>query len=296
MTAPLSYFAVIAIWATTPLAIKLSNDSVSPLAALGLRTGIAVSIALLVVAVWRRKSFFDARYFKGYMLASISIFPNMPLVYYAAEYIPSGLISVMFGLSPFLTGVMAHFMLGEHFFSPRKCLAQIFAVLGLVMIFIDQLAVDREAALGVLLMLMSISLYSFSLVAVKRQSLKHSAPAFDQSVGAMLLAIPGIVVCWYFLDGETNIALSQTSAYSIVYLAIVGSLIGFMAFYHVLNTLSVTMVSMIPMITPVLALWLGVVVANETVTANTVAGSLLILAGLGLYEGLFKPRVLAVNH
>ena len=295
MTAPLSYFAVIVIWSTTPLAIKLSNDSVSPLTALGLRTSIALAIALVIVVIWRRKSFFDSRNYKGYLLASISIFPNMPLVYYAAEYIPSGLISVMFGLSPFFTGILAHFLLGETFFSPRKCLAQVLAVLGLLVIFVDQLAVDHDAAFGVLLMLGSIFLYSLSLVAVKRQALKHSAPAFDQAVGAMLLAMPGIVVCWFIMDGDTGIELSQTSAYSITYLAIVGSLIGFMAFYHVLNTLSVTVVSMIPMVTPVLALWLGVVFANETVSAKTIAGSLLIVAGLGLYEGLFKRRLVVVN-
>lgn len=291
MSAPLSYFAVIAIWATTPLAIKLSNDSVSPLVALGLRTGLALCLAVVIVAIWRRKTFFKRAHFKGYLLASISIFPNMPLVYFATAYIPSGLISVMFGLSPFFIGVMAHFMLGEYFFSPRRCFAQVLAVLGLVVIFIDQLAVDHTAGLGILLMLCSITIYSYSLVAVKRQGLKCSAPAFDQSVGAMLLSMPGILICWYFMDGSTEIILSPVSAYSIIYLAIVGSLIGFMAFYHVLSTMSVAMVSMIPMITPLIALWLGVAFADESISLYTVLGSLLILAGLGLYEGLFKSRI-----
>ena len=296
MSAPLSYFAVIAIWATTPLAIKLSNDSVSPLTALGLRTGLALCVAALVVIIWRRESFFKRAHFKGYWLASMSIFPNMPLVYFATDYIPSGLIAVMFGLSPFFVGVMAHFMLGESYFSLRRCFAQVLAVLGLVIIFIDQLAVDPAAGLGILLMLCSITLYSYSLVAVKRQALISSAPAFDQAVGAMLLSMPGTVLCWYFLDGDTHIVLSAVSGYSIAYLAIVGSLIGFMAFYHVLNTMSVAMVSIIPMITPLIALWLGVAFAGENVSAYTVIGSLLILAGLGLYEGLFKSRMKLTGH
>ena len=295
MSAPLSYLAVIAIWATTPLAIKLSNDSLSPLTALTLRTGLALCIAVVIVAVWRRHSFFKRQHFKGYLLASISIFPNMPLVYYATDFIPSGLIAVMFGLSPFFIGVMAHFVLGEYFFSPRKFLGQVVAVLGLAVVFIDQLAIDYTAGFGILLMLCSISIYSYSLVAVKRQALICSAPAFDQAVGAMLLSLPGTLLCWYYLDGSTDIVLSAVSAYSVGYLAIIGSLIGFMAFYHVLNTMSVAMVSIIPMISPLIALWLGVVFADENVSLYTVLGSLLILAGLGLYEGVFKPRRLMAS-
>lgn len=290
MSAALSYLAVIAIWATTPLAIKWSNDSVSPLAALGLRIAIALIIAVVVMMVWRRASFFDKRNVKSYWLASISLFPNMPLVYYAADIIPSGLIAVMFGLSPMLIGVMAHFMLGEGFFSPRKIVAQCLALVGLAIIFLDQLAINNGAVLGIVLMLVSTTLYSYSLVAVKRQGQVRAVNAFDQTTGAMLFAMPGIALCWYCLDGNTDLLISHTSGWAIVYLGVVGSLLGFLAFYYILSVYSVAMVSLIPMMTPMLALWVGAVFANELISFNTLLGSILIVVALGLYENVLKCR------
>ncbi len=288
MSGPLYYLSVIAIWATTPLAIKLSNDSLSPLAALGLRIAVATLCVLPLIVFNRRKQFWSVHNVQSYALGSISLFPNMVLVYYATNYISSGLISVMFGLSPFLIGLMAYHLLNENIFSFEKIMAQLFALAGLVIIFINQLTFAPDSVWGIVLMLGSITLYGYSLVAVKRHGRKQSVDAFDQTIGILLFSLPGIVITWYLIDGQQPVTFSTTSVLAVIYLALIGSLLGFAAFYQVLNKFSVTSVALIPMITPVLALWAGAIVADETITSSTMIGTGFILCGLALYQGLVR--------
>ena len=54
MLAIATYLLVILIWATTPLAIKWGNDSISPITAVSLRISLAVIVALLLALVFRR--------------------------------------------------------------------------------------------------------------------------------------------------------------------------------------------------------------------------------------------------
>ena len=79
---------------------------------------------------------------------------------------------------------------------------------------------------------------------------------------------------------------SSTSAISITYLAFIGSLVGFFAFFSILGKLPMSLIAIIPVITPMLALWLGMSIAGEELSAITLMGAGLIITGLMLYEGI----------
>lgn len=294
MSVLLNYIAVIIIWSTTPLAIKWSNDSIAPIASISLRTLIAAACALVLMALWRRADFLNKHHYKSYFVASLGLFPNMPLVYYAAQTIPSGLISVLFGLVPFFTALFSYFMLSENSLTPRRMMAQLLALLGLMFIAYDQLILGEQAFTGVLLMLASAVLYAFSNVWLKKLSLTQSVPAFDLTTGALMFSLPGLLLSWYAIEGSFSVEISRTSALSLGYLAVVGSLLGFAAFYRLLNQLSVGLVSLIPVITPVVALYLGVVLAGEVLTLKTMAGVVMIITGLILYEGIPRPLLIGI--
>lgn len=276
-----AYIFVVLIWATTPLAIQWSNDSVSFAAAVVLRMGLALSLALAVSALWRRSLFAYADAWKVYLAASIGIFPNMPLVYWSAQFIPSGLIAVIFALSPFVTGVMSLFILRENPFNRRRVVALIIALVGLSVIFRQQLHLDAFAAYGILGILGSTLLFSASSVLLK--SLNTRVPAFDLATGSLLFAMPGLLLVWWLADGSLPETISCKSAGAIVYLAIMGSLLGFTLFFYVLKKLSPSAVSLITLLTPVLALLIGMWVAAEELTASTVIGVALVLLALLFY-------------
>lgn len=284
MSVLISYITVVLIWATTPLAITLSSDSVSTQAAILLRMLLAAILMAFLVSLWQHGACLKRRNMPVYIAASIALFPNMALVYQASSCISSGMIAVLFSLTPIISGVLAAFVLDERKFTPRRVFAVLLALSGLVIVFVDQLTVAGTAWVGVVFMLASAAIFSISQVSVKYLQRHQPVDASEQTLGALVFSLPGLFASWLYFDGKLPAAVSKTSLYAIVYLAVVGSVLGFIAYYFILSKLSVTLVSLIPMITPVLALWLGVLLLDESVSQRLMAGSGIIVFALLLYQ------------
>ncbi|WP_374964886.1 DMT family transporter [Spongiibacter tropicus] len=289
MFVKLTYLLVIFIWATTPLSIKLGGDTLSPMAALSLRIALAFMVGSAVCTLFGLAGLSVRRNGKLYFAASISLFPNMALVYMATQHISSGLVSLLFGLSPFFTLLLAKPILGENLIRPRKLLALSIAALGLGCIVFDKAALSGDGLTGIGLMLVSNILFSGSALWVKKLNAELSVPPFEQALGAMAFALPGMLLSWVFVVGVEPIVFSPVSLASLLYLALFASLVGFAAYYFILREMSVEAVSLIPLITPVLAMSLGVLVNNEAVSVGTVVGAGLILLGLAVHAE-FDPR------
>lgn len=283
MGAALAYLVVIAVWATTPLAIKISSAGYTPWAAVSMRFVIASTLACVIVALVSHGSGLKRRHWKAYAVASVSIFPNMPLVYWATTYISSGMVSVMFATAPLIMGVLSIFILKQNPFSPLRILGLIISLSGLLVISASQFGAGDSRYLGILLMVVSTLLFSISNILLKKLDTSAIDP-LEQSLGAMTFALPGLLLCWYLVDGRLPELSADAGTGAIVYLATVGSLLGFMAFYYVLRKLPFEVVGLVPLITPVLAMLLGVWLAGESVSPPLRQGSLMILAGLAVYE------------
>jgi drug/metabolite transporter (DMT)-like permease len=281
--ANIAYLSVIAIWATTPLAITWSNDSLSPYAAVCSRMLLAFLCGLLLTTLITRKTPLQIKHWRLYFVASLGLFPNMPLVYWAVQYIPSGLVSVIFAISPFLVGLSSMLVLKENPFNIRRIAALLAAIAGLCLIFLEQLELGENALKGICAILLSALVFSLSSVWLKR--LSSEVKAIEQTLGALAFSLPGLLLCWYVLDGNLPHHISLKSAASITYLAVFGSLIGFLAYFYILQKLPVAAVSVIPLLPPVFALMLGKLLNNEPLSQSTVVGTALIISALAIYEG-----------
>lgn len=291
-----AYIMVVLIWATTPLTISWSGDSISFMAGVTLRMSLALALGMLVKLLLSRPSLFSyAGSWKVYAVASIGIFPNMPVVYWSAQMIPSGLVAVVFAISPFVTGVLSLLILRENPFNPKRLLALLLALSGLALIFHDQWKLELNAALGVLGIFLSSLIFSLSSVCMKK--LGTHLPAFDVAMGSLLFSLPGLFLLWWLVDGNFAVAPTGRTLASIMYLAVFGSLLGFTLFFYVLKKMSPSAVSLITLMTPVLAVILGSVAAGERLTQAALGGALLVLLALGLYVdwkfGLWFERALS---
>jgi drug/metabolite transporter (DMT)-like permease len=280
-----AYFSVVLIWATTPLAIQWSSDSLSFIAAAVTRMAIALAIALLVHGLLRKSLSTYWQHARIYFAASIGIFPNMPVVYWGVQFIPSGLVAVIFAMSPFVTGLMTLLLLKQNPFTLRKIVALVLALAGLVVIFYHQLQFNTRSVYGIASILLSCVLFSFSSVWVKKltQQQTVSLDAFHQASGALLFSLPGLVLSWWLMDGVLPQQISVKSGASIVYLAIMGSLVGAALFFYILQRLSATAVSLITLMTPVLAIIIGKQLADEALSSQTLTGVAIVLFALLLY-------------
>lgn len=287
MLVRLTYALVIIIWATTPLAIKLGGDSLEPLASLSLRIVLAFGLGCVLSTLAGWQGLLVRRHWQLYLAASLSLFPNMALVYWAATYLPSGLISLLFAMAPFFTLLLSGSVLGEKNLSLRKLVALVLAFSGLGVLLIGDEALPPHSGRGILLMLGSNVVFSLSALWVKRLNTRFTVPPVEQALGAMAFALPGMGLCWWLTSASAPFSISGISLASLLYLAIFGSLVGLVAYYSILSQLSVESVSLIPLITPVVAIALGVVVMGESMSMQMLLGAGMILLALAMHQGVF---------
>lgn len=283
MSVPIAYLGIILIWATTPLAIQWSTQGTGFAFAVLARMLIGVVVAGLLVVVWRIGLPLHGRARRAYLVGGLGLFGAMALTYWGARYVHSGLISVLFGLSPLMAAVLAALWLGERALTPLKIAGMVLGACGLAVIFIDGGSLGGEHALaGLLALLLAVFIYSASLVGLKR--IADDSPPLATTVGSLTVSLPLFALVWAFTDGQLPAVVPPRSGAAIVYLGIFGSVIGFALYYYVIKHLAASKVALITLITPVLALFLGHVFNGEIIGLRLWLGSGLILFGLSVYQ------------
>lgn len=288
MSVPSAYLGVILIWTTTPLAIRWSSEGGGFLFGASSRMVIAAVLALAVAALLGDGLRWDRKARRAYLAAGLGIYFAMSCVYWSAQHIPSGWISVLFGLSPLITGLLARRWLDDAAFGPGRLLGTLFGVAGLAMMFGGSFQLNVTAAWGVGAVLLGTTIHSASSVAIKR--IEAQVPAMVMAAGGLVVAAPLFALTWALADGTWPQALPTQALASIIYLAVFGSVLGFALFYYVLHRLAPTQVALITLITPVGALLLGYGLEGEPITAEVVGGTSMILLGLAAFQ--FGDRLL----
>ncbi len=284
MSVPAAYIGVIILWATTPLAVKWSVDGSSFLFGVTSRMTLGVLLCLLLVWLLRIDFPWHKAARRTYLVAGLGIYGAMLPVYWGAQYIPSGLIAVIFGLTPLATGVMAALWLGERALSPARVAGMALGVLGLAVIFDAGKQWESSSWMGISAMLVSVLVHSASSVWVKRLGLGNRLHPVAVNTGALSFAVPLFLLTWVAIDRTIPETITFQAAASIAYLGIVGTVVGFSLYYYILKHLSAAVIALITLVTPVLALLLGQGLNGETVQPKVWWGTASILAGLLLYQ------------
>ena len=291
MRITLTYISVILLWATTPLAIKWSGQGPGFLFGVTARMAIGTVCILLVLALMRQRLAWHRKALLTYLAIALQIYGAMLTVYWAAQFIPSGWISVIFGLTPLMTALLAAIFLGERSLTLGKLLAYGLGIGGLVVMFGSALQLGHDAVLGIGGVLVSAFLQSISAVWVKRIAAK--LPALSQVTGGLLLALPAYLLTWWLVDGHWPVLLTPTSLAAIIYLGIIATSLGFVLYYYLLTHLPATRVALITLVSPLLALMLGHFMNHEPLTIKVVTGTLLILSALIVHT--FFERIPALK-
>ncbi|MBK1723145.1 EamA family transporter [Thiocystis violacea] len=282
MSVPAAFMGVVLIWATTPLAIKWSSEPAGFLFGVTSRMVLGVFICLVLVALMSRRMRWHRRALQTYCAAGLGIWGAMSSTYWASQFIPSGLMSVLFGFTPVATALMAAVWLGERAVTPGRLLGIGLGIAGLGLIFSQSLALGHGAVLGVGGILAAVLIHSGSAVWIKRIGARLHP--LETTTGALLIAVPLFLLSWGLLDATIPATLTPRAAWSILYLALFGSAIGFILYYHVLHHIQASRVALITLITPVLALFLGQAANGEVLSPRVWIGSAIILAGLACFE------------
>ena len=290
MSVPIAYLAVLIIWASTPLAISWSADA-GFVYSVTLRMGLGV-LLVLVFALARGISLnWSKEHRPLYLISGLSIFVAMFLTYWASQYIPSGWISVVFGLMPLLTAVFSYFLLNDRSMTVTKTLGLLLAVIGLGLVCATGYEMGRMVLWGIVAMLVATSCQAIGAVLLKRYN--HSLTGMEINVGGLLIAVPCFVISGIVTDIDWTPEVNQRAALSILYLAMVATAVGFSLYFFLLKQVSPLRISLISLVTPFMTLLIGHWLNDEVLSARVWLGASLIALGLLMFE--FKGLALRLR-
>ncbi len=282
----LAFAVCCSIWGSTFLFIRMGNDTTPPVWAATVRLALAtVMFALIVQALrrpWPRGAQLEAAAWFGVIDFGISL----PLLYWGEQRVPSGIAAVLYATIPLTTALFAR-AAGLERLRPRIIVASIVAIAGVALLFSSQMSGGFDA-FRLLAVFLAATTAGLAGVLLKR------APGADPFATNAVAHGVGAVMClgFSFLMGET-MAMPQGNAWiPIAYLTVVGSLGAFATFAWLIARWSVTRISFVSVIVPVVALVLGVLVRHERPGSTAVLGSIVILGAViaGIVGDQMQPR------
>lgn len=286
----LGYIIISIVWGSTWLVIRLGLNSLTPLIASGLRF-IAASIMIYFFMKYKKVSLqLDSLSIKIYFFLGVfSYFIPFGLVYWGEQFVPSGLASIIFAIFPFMVMLFSKIALKNEIIDRNKLIGVILGFAGIYLIFSDDLTLDfTNYFWGIIALLSSAILQAISAVVIKKYG-KNLNPIsmnfLPVSIGGSLLLISGTI-----FEDFSKIIFDLNSIFSIIYLAFFGTLISFTIYYWLLKRINIVILALNSFITPIIAIFLGWLVLNETLEKNSLYGSLFVLAGLLLsnLSGILK--------
>ncbi len=271
------------IWGSTWLFIKLGLEDLPPFTFAGIRFVIA-SVILYVYIRARKIALPRTR--KDWTLLAItgilSFTFNYGLVFWGEQHVSSGLAALLQATIPVFGLVIAHFYLPGEQMTPAKIFGVILGVAGVAVIFSNQLTVAGTMALaGSAGLVVGSACAAYANVLVKSRG-GNMEPAV-LALGQMLFGlVPLLVIGIAFEGNPLDFHWTGMAVISLFYLAIVGTVIAFLLYYWLVQHMDVTKSMLIALVTPVIAVMLGIAVLDEKLNWRTVVGGAMIIGGIAL--------------
>lgn len=278
-------FALISvIWGSTWLAIKIGLQSVPPLFAVTIRFSLAMVILFVILKFRKERLPTDRVALLLYLtLGILSYSFPFALVYWGEQYIPSGLASILFAVYPFVVALGSHFFLEAERMNVLKMAGILLGFLGVTLIFWTDIHPGEASGWAMIGILASTILQGSSLVIVKKMNRSISPTAL--SLGGMVLGVGILAAMAFTFEDIRQIHLDAAGIGSILYLASFGTVVTFLTYYWLLNHVQAVYLSLVTLVTPVLAVLLGSIVLDEKLEPNVFSGATLILIGIIIANG-----------
>jgi drug/metabolite transporter (DMT)-like permease len=286
----LGYIFISLVWGSTWMAIRLGLDSLTPLISAGLRFFLA-SLLIFVVIKFRGSSINrDVKSIKLYFfMGFFSFVIPFGLVYWAEQFIPSGLTSVVFGMFPFSVYFFSLILLDNEETDKYKLLSVVLGFIGIVIIFSDGLNVDVENhILGLIAVLVSAFFQGSVAVVIKKWG-GHLNP-FSMNVTPLFIAGVSMIALAILFEDSSTWVFDQKAILSISYLAVFGTILAFTTYFWLLQRINAVILSLSSFITPIIAVILGWFFLDEKLSQQVLLGTLLVLMGIlfGNFNALKK--------
>src|ERR1022692_313879 len=275
----IAFVAIYIIWGSTYLAIRYAVETIPPLVTAGIRHSIAGTI--LLAWAWAR-GFRPTRahWLSGLVVGALFFLIGHGTLHWAEQYVGSGLAALLLATEPMFILVLAWSM-GQQKISRLSALGLGLGVLGVATLTGVELTVKGSSLLALMAVLVGSLAWSAGVVISPKLKLPSDAlgrTALPTICGAVMLLAAAA------LTGEFHAThwagISSKSILGLAYLIVFGSVVAFTAYTWLLQRCPPALVATHTYANPVVAVFLGWLLASEPLTMRVVLASVAILGAI----------------
>jgi len=271
------------IWGTTWLVIKIGLNDLPPVSFAGLRFTSAVLILSVIIlfqkiSLPKTKRDWTLLALTGFLQFSI----NYSLVFWSELYISSGLAAVLQASIPAFGLLMAWVHLPQERITWQKIVAILLGVIGVAIIFIEQLHVNDLMAFAGCVAIV-IGAFAAAEASILTKSRGASLHPVSLLFGQMVCGLLPLVFVGFIKEGNPlNFHWTLGAMCAVLYLAVVGTIVAFWLYYWLLQQVESTKAMTIALVTPLVAVIVGAIALDEKLLPQTYFGGALILGSVCL--------------
>lgn len=278
----MALFCVAFFWGTTFLGIRIGIETIPPFLLAGIRNLISGFIIFFYLLSQRKLESVNPRQFlRVFILAVMMIVLANGLTTYSEKYITSGLASLISTLSPFFVLIL-NLILGNEKLSVKTTIGIFLGMFGIFLIYQNSLSdlLNPEYRQGVFAILTAVLMWSIGTIITKKGSNNSLTMLMNVSLQMIVAGIILTLFQFYLTPTISTDNWSLRSVIAMIYLAIFGSVVGYVAYSYLITQMSSTKVSVLSYVNVVVALFLGWLILDEIITSRIIIAASLIIGGV----------------
>jgi drug/metabolite transporter (DMT)-like permease len=281
-----AFAAVYIFWGSTYLAIKYAIETIPPFIMAGSRFLFAGSILFGLAVVSKDFEMPTRRQWRtSLIVGTLLLLGGNGGVVFAEKYLSSSLAALLVATEPFWIVILSWLWLNHGRPNRRVILGLLIGFIGVGLLVVGQPSegtadTSHQTIATVAIIIATLSWASGSVYGLKAPAPKSSL----LSAGMQMISGGAVLMLASVPKGEwTDFAVAQVSAnswFSLGYLIVFGSLIGFTAYSWLLKNARPSMVATYAYVNPVIAVLLGWAIAGESLTGQMLFGAAFVVVSV----------------
>jgi drug/metabolite transporter (DMT)-like permease len=276
----LAFGIIYFVWGSTFLAIRVGVREVPPLILAAMRFFVA-GIVLYGWMIARGERSPSGREWRSATLLGLVIFVlDYGLLFWAEQRVPSGIAAVMLALIPAFMALSEIIFLRTQTLTVRLVVALLIGIGGVAVLMSRSLnlggaPIDKTGAAALIFASMSWSVASALTRKLTLPKSKVMSSGAQMLAGGVLLAVTAAVLGEFRDFHPGNV--SREVWFSLLYLIVAGSIVGFTAYVWLIHHESPTKVGTYAYVNPIVAVLVGYFLGGEALSSRTIVGTMFVL-------------------
>ncbi|WP_452602570.1 EamA family transporter [Pontimicrobium sp. MEBiC06410] len=277
----LAFIAIYFIWGSTYMLNKIAVEELPPLMLSSFRFTTA-SVLIFIIAKFMKLplSITKRQFLNCAIVGFLFLVYGNGVFVWALKYLDSGFAALLAASQPLFVLLLMR-ILDKKTMKPKSIIGVTLGFIGMYLLVSQkELSFNEGSAIGVIMVLTCVLGWSYASIYVSKANLP---PSYFISTAYQMLTAGIMLACFSLLFSETwssPLNWSVDTRWAVILLIVFGGIVAFTAFNYLLKNVSPEKVATSAYVNPLIALFLGWYILDESLTIQSIFSAIILLTGV----------------